>query len=75
MLYWYQTRSGLLPGELSVKFDLVKNALFQKPTDVAFLRLILPTSTQNSEDAVEILQNFWYSIKTEWEISWSSQTM
>jgi len=38
MLYWFRTRSGVVSGEYSLKWDLVRNSLARRPTDAAFVR-------------------------------------
>jgi EpsI family protein len=38
MLYWFRTRSGVVTGEYSLKWDLVKNSLARRPTDAVFVR-------------------------------------
>jgi len=38
MLYWFRTRSGIVTGEYSLKWDLVRNSLARRPTDAAFVR-------------------------------------
>ena len=62
MLYWYQTRSGVLAKETSVKFDLARNSLFRKPTDAAFVRITSPHSEGGSEMSLKLLQDFWSEI-------------
>ncbi|MFQ5753371.1 MAG: exosortase C-terminal domain/associated protein EpsI [bacterium] len=59
MLYWYQTRNGTLSNDLSVKFNLAKNSLLRKPTDVAFIRITMPLIDQNLEKTWQTLYNFW----------------
>jgi len=61
MLFWYQSRNGLLPKEIQVKIDLAINALFRKPTDVAFIRITSPSA---SEDNGALVMSFWQEIKT-----------
>jgi EpsI family protein len=58
MLYWYQTRSGTLPKELQVKFDLARNALLRRPTDAAFIRLIRPVRAEENDQG-RLLHAFW----------------
>jgi EpsI family protein len=38
MLYWFKTRSGVVTGEYSLKWDLVRNSLARRPTDAVFVR-------------------------------------
>jgi EpsI family protein len=42
MLYWFQTRSGVVTGEYELKWDLVRNSLARRPTDAAFVRYSAP---------------------------------
>jgi EpsI family protein len=60
MLFWYQSRNGLLPKELQVKIDLAQSALFRKPTDVAFIRITSPLS---ETDSSAIIMDFWKEIQ------------
>ncbi len=41
MLYWFETRSGLIRSEYGLKFDLFENALLFKPSDAAFVRITI----------------------------------
>lgn len=63
MLYWYQTRSGTLTKELTLKLELAKNALLRTPTDTAFIRITSPDSADNPELQLQVLQQFWQDIK------------
>ncbi len=38
MIYWFETRSGIIHEEYMLKVDLIKNALVRKPTDAVFIR-------------------------------------
>lgn len=60
MLYWYETRNGLLSKELSVKLDLIKSKLLNKPTDVVFIRITSPDVNSNP-DASD-LKRFWQTV-------------
>lgn len=42
MFYWFRTRSGVVTGEYSLKWDLVKNSLARRPTDAVFVRFTAP---------------------------------
>jgi len=53
MLYWFETRSGVIGDEYALKFDLVKNSLLFKPTDAAFMRLTVQRPDGNSEKAAQ----------------------
>jgi EpsI family protein len=59
MLFWYQTRSGYLPKELYVKFDLARNALMRNPTDAAFIRINGPIFERNEALTLDTFRNFW----------------
>ncbi len=66
MLYWYETRSGIIRNEYGLKLDLVKNALLFRPTDAAIIRVTIDSNTKNFDEtdkAVHFLQNFYPSIK------------
>ena len=39
VLYWFETRGGLINSEWGLKLDLVRNALLSRPTDVVFIRV------------------------------------
>lgn len=62
MLYWYETRSGVIRGEYGLKFDLVKNSLLLKPTDAAIIRFTFDVTDgieQTTAQAVDIIKNFY----------------
>ncbi|NMC45057.1 MAG: EpsI family protein [candidate division Zixibacteria bacterium] len=42
MVYWYETRSGVISGEYGLKFDLMKNSVLLLPTDAAICRVTMP---------------------------------
>ncbi len=42
MLYWFETRGGAIRSEFGLKWDLVMNSLFFRPTDAAIVRLTMP---------------------------------
>ena len=46
MLYWFETRSGVISGEYGLKFDLMKNSIFLLPTDAAICRVTIPLSLE-----------------------------
>jgi len=50
MLYWYETRSGVITGEYGLKLDLMKNAVLLRPTDAAICRLTMPLSLSDDFD-------------------------
>ena len=62
MLYWYQTRSGVLAKETSVKFDLAKNSLMRNPTDAACVRITSPAFEGAGETSLQLLRDFWSEI-------------
>ena len=62
MLYWYQTRSGVLAKETSVKFDLARNSLMRKPTDAAFVRITSPRAQGGNETSITLLRDFWHTV-------------
>ncbi len=56
--YWFVTRSGILSNEFGLKWDLVKNSLMGRPTDAAFVRLVLPVGTDGLEATRTTLRLF-----------------
>jgi EpsI family protein len=52
MLYWYETRSGVIAGEFGLKLDLMKNAVKLTPTDAAICRITMPLGSTGDLDAV-----------------------
>lgn len=44
MLYWYETRSGVISNEYGLKLDLMKNSILLLPTDAAICRVTMPLS-------------------------------
>ena len=65
MIFWYQTRNGILAKELNVKLQLAKNSLFRKPTDVAFIRLTTAVTDNNDAAAFKMLLDFWQEAKAQ----------
>jgi EpsI family protein len=62
MLYWYQTRSGIIRSEYGLKLDLVKNALLFRPTDAAIIRVTIaggPKDFGDSDKIVRFLDEFY----------------
>ncbi|MCK4301966.1 MAG: EpsI family protein [candidate division Zixibacteria bacterium] len=63
MFYWYETRGGSLTNEFALKWDLAKNSLLLRSTDVAFIRLTLPIEQGNievsSKRAADFLKAFY----------------
>jgi len=62
MLYWYQTQSGHLAEEVSIKYDLAKNALSGKATNAAIIRITASVGGGNKQEYLALLQEFWLSI-------------
>lgn len=59
MMYWYETRGGVITDEFGLKFDLMKNAVMLLPTDAAICRLTMPLPLDTGlEEATEIANNF-----------------
>ena len=58
MYYWFQTRSGLVTGELGLKLDLVINSLKRAPTDAAFIRINLPLNQVSEKEALVLVEDF-----------------
>lgn len=68
MLYWFETRTGKIRNEFSLKFDLMKNALMRSPTDAAIVRVTLPFLPGETIDAATIraeqfLESFYPGIE------------
>ncbi len=59
MFYWYETRGGSLTSEFALKWDLAVNSLLLRPTDVAFIRLTLPTEQGDIEAASKRAADFF----------------
>ncbi len=53
MLYWFQTRSGVIADEYAVKLDLVRSALAFRPTDAAFVRVTAAIDDNDVDEATE----------------------
>jgi len=51
MFYWYETRGGVIRNEFGLKWDLMVNSLFLRPTDAALIRLNLPLRGYDDIDA------------------------
>ena len=68
MLYWFETRTGKIRNEFSLKFDLMKNALLRSPTDAAIVRVTIPFLSGETIDAATIraeqfLESYYPSIE------------
>lgn len=69
MIYWFETRSGVLHNEFNLKLDLMKNAVTLLPTDAAICRLTMPLPQDGDFEkataaATQFLHDFYPSIKT-----------
>ncbi len=69
MMYWFETRSGILHDEFGLKLDLMKNAVTLLPTDAAICRLTMPLPQDGNFDeatatATQFLRDFYPSIKS-----------
>lgn len=67
MLYWFETRTGKIRNEFSLKFDLMKNALMRSPTDAAIVRVTIPILSGESIEsattrATQFLDTYYPSI-------------
>lgn len=51
MLYWFETRSGVISDEFGLKLDLMKNSIMLMPTDAAICRVTMPLSLDADFDA------------------------
>ncbi len=68
MLYWFETRGGVISSEYGLKFDLMRNAMLLRPTDAAICRITMPLSLSANFDeatgkAVTFIQKFYPSMK------------
>lgn len=67
MLYWYETRSGIIRSEYGLKLDLVKNALLLRSTDAVIIRLTIDAANGDvnkaTERGVRFLHEFYPFIK------------
>jgi EpsI family protein len=69
MMYWYETRSGVITDEFGLKIDLMKNAVMLLPTDAAICRLTMPLPLDTDLDeateiALKFLRDFYPHIQT-----------
>lgn len=69
MMYWFETRSGIIPSEMGLKLDLMKNAVALAPTDAAICRVTMPLPLGADFDAatarmVAFIQAFYPVIET-----------
>lgn len=68
MIYWFETRSGVITNEFGLKLDLMKNAVMLLPTDAAICRLTVPLPqdadfSEATEVATQFLRDFYPSIQ------------
>lgn len=68
MLYWFETRGGVISSEYGLKVDLMRNAMLLRPTDAAICRLTLPLSLSADFDeatvkAVKFIREFYPSMQ------------
>jgi EpsI family protein len=68
MLYWYETRSGVISDEFGLKLDLMKNSILLMPTDAAICRVTLPLSLNAdfetaTERATEFIRDFYPALQ------------
>jgi len=69
MFYWFQTRSGELSSEYSLKFDLVRNSLLLRPTDAAMIRLTVNRVNRSVEECKRLVEEFVGQIATQIEVA------
>lgn len=67
MLYWYETRSGVISKEFGLKLDLMKNSVRLLPTDAAICRITVPLSLNDdfdiaTEKALEFIRDIYPSM-------------
>jgi EpsI family protein len=65
VLYWYQTPRRVTAGELSTKLWLVADALRDKRTDVALVRIFVRSSANGDPAATAIASSFAKSLYPE----------
>ncbi|MEE9442659.1 MAG: exosortase C-terminal domain/associated protein EpsI [candidate division Zixibacteria bacterium] len=68
MIYWFETRGGVISDEYGLKLDLMRNAISLQPTDAAFCRLTMPLSLhadfdKATERAVKFIRDFYPSMQ------------
>ncbi|MCK5125260.1 MAG: EpsI family protein [candidate division Zixibacteria bacterium] len=69
MMYWFETRGGIISSEFGLKFDLMRNAMMLRPTDAAICRLTMPLPlsadfNEATNRAVSFIKQFYPSIKS-----------
>lgn len=55
MLYWFETRGGTIRDEFTLKWDLMRNSIFLRPTDAAIVRLTIPIKPGSDFDTASRL--------------------
>ncbi|MCP4566924.1 MAG: EpsI family protein [FCB group bacterium] len=59
MVYWFETRSGVISSEYGLKLDLMKNSVALQPTDAAICRLTMPLALDaDFDEATERMTEF-----------------
>lgn len=59
MVYWFETRSGVISSEYGLKLDLMKNSVALLPTDAAICRVTMPLALDaDFDEATERLTGF-----------------
>jgi len=58
VLYWFETHSGAIRDEYSLKIDLVKNSLLFRPTDAAIVRFTINVTDVDIETALQSANEF-----------------
>jgi EpsI family protein len=69
MMYWFETRSGVISDEFGLKLDLMKNSIMLLPTDAAICRVTMPLSLDDNFDAatdkaVKFIRDFYPSLQS-----------
>lgn len=64
MIYWYETRSGVISKEVGLKLDLMQNSIKFLPTDAAICRVTVPLPLDAdfavaTELAVDFIREFY----------------
>ena len=55
MMYWFETRGGTIRDEFALKWDLMQNSIFLRPTDAAIVRLTIPIKPGSDFDQATLL--------------------
>jgi EpsI family protein len=58
VLYWYQTHRRVVSGEWEAKFWLVPDAIWERRTDVALVRIVVASTAASDQRAVQIASDF-----------------